>query len=204
MTQSLQLLLLDFDGVLASYARELRCRSLAAHAGCAPSTVAAALFDSGLESAYDSGMIATGDYLATLGGHLGAVVDEETWIAARVDACRADPQIIEMVLAAAARLPVAVLTNNGPLMARAIQRIVPALFPMLDGRVLCSGALGGRKPQRQVYDAALRQLGAPPAATLFIDDLFVNVRGARAAGLHADTVKDARSMRRVLRRYGVL
>jgi len=40
--------------------------------------------------------------------------------------------------------------------------------------------------------------------TLFVDDLFVNVQGARAAGLHADTVVDARSMRTVIRRYGLL
>ena len=33
--------------------------------------------------------------------------------------------------------------------------------------------------------------------------LFVNVRGARACGLQADTVRDARSLRRLLRRHGL-
>ena len=114
-----------------------------------------------------------------------------------------DPRILAMVAAVAMQCPVAVLTNNGPLMAQAIPHIVPGLFPMLDRRVLCSGMLGGRKPQPAVYTRALERLGARAAATLFVDDLFVNVQGARRAGLHADTVHDARSMRRVLSRYGL-
>ena len=199
----LELLLLDFDGVLARYERQARCAHLAATAGCTPARVAEVLFGSGLEAAYDSGALDTGDYLRRLGDGLGAPVDEDAWIAARVAACQADPRILAMVAAAAARHPLAVLTNNGPLMARAIPRIVPALFPALEGRVLCSGMLGGRKPQAEVYARALDRLGARPAATLFVDDLFVNVQGARRAGLHADTVRDARSMRRVLSRYGL-
>jgi putative hydrolase of the HAD superfamily len=199
----LELLLLDFDGVLARYERPRRCAHLAAAAGCELSRVMETLFASGLETAYDSGAIATADYLRRLGDGLGARIDEDAWIAARVAACEADPRIPAMVAAVASRYPVAVLTNNGPLMAQAIPRIVPDLFPMLEGRVLCSGLLGGRKPQAAVYAQALERLGARAPATLFVDDLFVNVQGARRAGLHADTVRDARSMRRVLKRYGL-
>lgn len=111
--------------------------------------------------------------------------------------------MVAQVLAVSATTAVAVLTNNGSLMVEAIARIVPALFPLLQGRVLCSGALGARKPDVQAYQRALAQLGATAARTLFVDDLFVNVRGARAAGLHADTVRDGRALRRVLKRYGV-
>ncbi len=118
-------------------------------------------------------------------------------------ACRADPSVVTQVLAVSTTTAVAVLTNNGPLMAEAIERIVPSLFPLLQGRVLCSGALGVRKPDVPVYRRALAQLEQRAERTLFVDDLFVNVRGARAAGLHADTVRDARALRRVLKRYGL-
>ncbi|CAD0349556.1 HAD-IA family hydrolase [Xanthomonas hortorum] len=197
------LLLLDFDGVLASYSRPRRVAALAAAAACTPQRVQQVLFEQGLERAYDAGVIDTQDYLAQLSEGLDGVIDRATWIDARVAACRADPSVAAQVLAVSATTAVAVLTNNGPLMAEAIERIVPALFPLLQGRVLCSGALGGRKPDVQVYQRALAQLDATAARTLFVDDLFVNVRGARAAGLHADTVRDARGLRRVLKRYGV-
>lgn len=197
------LLLLDFDGVLASYSRPRRVAALANAAACTPQRVQQVLFEQGLERAYDAGVIDTPAYLAQLSDGLGCTIDRTTWIAARMAACRADPAVLTQVLAVAATTAVAVLTNNGPLMAEAIERIVPPLFPLLQGRVLCSGALGGRKPDVQVYQRALAQLDASAARTLFVDDLFVNVRGARAAGLHADTVRDARALRRVLKRYGL-
>ncbi|MEA9563857.1 MULTISPECIES: HAD-IA family hydrolase [unclassified Xanthomonas] len=197
------LLLLDFDGVLASYSRPRRLAALATAAACPPQRVQQVLFEQGLERAYDAGELDTQAYLTQLSDGLGHPIDRTTWIAARVAACRADPAVVAQVLAVSATTAVAVLTNNGPLMAEAIAQLVPSLFPLLQGRVLCSGALGGRKPQLEVYQRALAQLGAEPARTLFVDDLFVNVRGARAAGLHADTVRDARALRRVLKRYGL-
>nr|WP_155759268.1 HAD-IA family hydrolase [Xanthomonas vesicatoria] len=197
------LLLLDFDGVLASYSRPRRLAALATAAACTPQRVQQVLFEQGLERAYDAGAIDTQAYLTQLSNGLGQPIDRATWIAARVAACRADPAAVAQVLAVSTTTAVAVLTNNGPLMAEAIVQIVPSLFPLLQGRILCSGALGGRKPQLEVYQRALAQLDAEPARTLFVDDLFVNVRGARAAGLHADTVRDARALRRVLKRYGL-
>ncbi|MCS3747311.1 putative hydrolase of the HAD superfamily [Xanthomonas arboricola] len=197
------LLLLDFDGVLASYSRPRRLAALASAAACPPQRVQQVLFEQGLERAYDAGALDTQAYLTQLSEELGHPIDCATWIAARVAACRADPAVVAQVLAVSTTAAVAVLTNNGPLMTEAIARIVPALFPLLQGRVLCSGALGGRKPQQEVYQRALAQLDADPVRTLFVDDLFVNVRGARAAGLHADTVRDARALRRVLKRYGL-
>lgn len=197
------LLLLDFDCVLAHYARPRRMAALATAAGCSPQRVHEVLFAQGLERAYDAGAIDTHAYLAQLSEELGHPIDRATWIAARVAACRADPSVVAQVLAVSATTAVAVLTNNGPLMLDAIERVVPSLFPLLQDRVLCSGALGGRKPDVQVYQRALAQLGQRAEHTLFVDDLFVNVRGARAAGLHADTVRDARALRRVLKRYGL-
>ena len=198
-----KLLLLDFDGVLATYSRAARIAHLATHCGCDPARVRDVLFASGLETAYDSGDIATAAYLHRLGEGLGARVDEVDWIAARVAGSRGDPGVIERVLALADRIDIGVLTNNGALMAQAIPQIVPALFPLLHGRVLCSGALGGRKPQAEVYRRALDHFGVAARRALFIDDLFVNVRGARAIGMPAETASGARALRRALARHGL-
>ncbi len=192
-------LLLDFDGVLTQYTRAIRLRRLAEHAGCPAAQVHDVLFASGLETAYDGGEVETDEYLDRLGAGIGRPVDETTWIDARVAACRPFAEVAETARRLSARMQVAVLTNNGPLMAKAVARIVPAL----DVPVFCSGQLGGRKPQREVYERALAALGAQARQTLFVDDLFVNVRGARAAGLWADTSRDPRGFRRVLLRHRV-
>lgn len=197
------LLLLDFDGVLANYTRTVRIAALAAHCRCEAAQVREALFGSGLETAYDGGELDTDAYLQRLSAGLGAQVDATAWIAARVAASRADAGVVAQVLALADRVDIGVLTNNGALMAQAIAQIVPTLFPLLQGRVLCSGTLGGRKPQAEVYRRALDHFGVAPRHALFLDDLFVNVRGARAIGMRAETASGARAVRRALARHGL-
>lgn len=194
-------LLLDFDGVLAAYRRERRLAHLATFAGTDVGHVHEALFGSGLEARYDAGQLDTTSYLQALGGKLGRPVDARTWLAARVAASEADPQVVARVAALDSALALGVLTNNGVLIGQAIPDILPGLYPRLQGRVLCSGQFGRRKPDPLVFVQALERLCWDPATTLFVDDLFVNVQGARKAGLHADTVQDARSLRRVLKRY---
>jgi len=194
-------LLLDFDGVLAHYSRPARLARLADHAGCAARDVHQALFVSGLETAYDAGELETVEYLDRLGRAIGRAIDEGTWIAARIVACRPFAATVETATRLASKMPVAILTNNGPLMARAIEQIVPTLAPALEGRIFCSAQFSGRKPQREIFQRALETMDAAPQQTLFIDDLFVNVQGARTAGLHAETAHDERSFRRVMTRY---
>ncbi len=205
VTLHIDLLLLDVDGVLLDYQRALRVRHLADALQVPAQRVGQVLFESGLESDYDRGAVTTDDYLRRLGAGLQAAmkVDETLWIAARLAASRPRMDVVQRLLALPPSLPLAVLTNNGPLMAHVLQHALPLLHSRLQGRVLCSGMLGGRKPEPSVFLHALQRLRAEPSRTLFVDDLFVNVRGARQAGLHAETVRDGRSLGRVLKRYGL-
>jgi len=202
MPPAIECLLLDFDGVLVRYARHLRVRHLAAGIGCSAAQVQVALFDSGLERAYDSGM-ATDAYLQQLGEALQTTISIAQWQAARIAACAPEAGVIERVARIARTLPIAILTNNGELMARTIPLLLPTLADALHGRILCSGALGGRKPDPAVFTRALERLGARAERTLFVDDLFVNVRGARKAGLQAETATDSRAFGKVMKRYRV-
>jgi FMN phosphatase YigB (HAD superfamily) len=64
-------------------------------------------------------------------------------------------------------------------------------------RIIDSLDIDLRKPDVRAYAAAVDLLGADPARTLFIDDLEVNVAGARSAGLQGfrfDTTDPAASV----------
>ncbi|NIJ68901.1 HAD-IA family hydrolase [Xanthomonas sp. 60] len=201
MSPMIELLLLDVDGVLLEYQRAVRLRYLADALRRPVAQIEQALSGTGLDRAYASGAIDTAGYLHALSCQLQVTVDEATWVEARVAASGPRPAVIQRLLELPTALRIAVLTNNGPLMAAVIMRQLPALAPRLRGNLLCSGSLGARKPDPAVFTRALQRLHATAQRTLFVDDLFVNVRGARQAGLHADTVHDARSLGRVLRRY---
>ena len=203
MSPRIRQVLFDFDEVLARYRHEARIAHLAAFAGCAHEQVREVLFTSGLETEYDGGAIDTANYLARLGDGIGKAVDEARWIASRLAGSAADEAVLAQVAALDAGLVLGVLTNNGTLMAQAIPHIVAPVYPRFEGRVLCSGALRMRKPDPAIFAHALDLLGWRAAETLFVDDSFANVQAARKTGLQADTVVDARSLRRVLKRFGV-
>lgn len=194
-------ILFDFDGVLAHYQHELRIGHLARFADVEHERVRQVLFTSGLETEYDGGAISTALYLSRLSEGLSRAIDIDTWIGSRQAGSRADADVLAQIAALDADLQLGVLTNNGLLMADAIPRIVAPIYPRLHGRVLCSGGLQMRKPEPRIFALALERLGWEAAHTLFVDDVFANVQGARRAGLHADTVTDGKSMRQVLKRY---
>jgi FMN phosphatase YigB (HAD superfamily) len=195
--------LFDFDGVLARYDHDLRLASLARHAGCASARVHDVLFTSGLETEYDTGQADTAAYLERLGTGLGCALDEEAWLASRLACTVADSDALACVAALDDELPLGVLTNNGLLMERVIPAILAPLQHRFEGRILVSGAMAMRKPDPGIFARAVELLGWEAGSTLFLDDKFTNVQGARRAGLHADTVADARALRRVLRRYAL-
>lgn len=193
--------LFDFDGVLAHYRHEVRIAHLATHAQCEHEQVRSALFVSGLETEYDSGAIDTATYLRRLGDGIGATIDEDAWIASRMAGSTAIDDVLARIAMLHADVAMGVLTNNGAMMTQAIPRIVAPLAPRIQGRVLTSGGLQRRKPAPATFSHAMELLGWNVATTLFVDDKFTNVRGAREAGLHAETVTDARSLGKALKRY---
>lgn len=59
------------------------------------------------------------------------------------------------------------------------------LFDGMFDAVVISGELGMRKPDREIYDYALRALGLAAPECVFIDDLLPNVTAARELGMVA-------------------
>ncbi|MBA2624949.1 MAG: HAD-IA family hydrolase [Acidimicrobiia bacterium] len=93
----------------------------------------------------------------------------------------------------AAGLRQAVLTNNiapmdgdGDAAARPEVVEVMALFDV----VVESSTAGVRKPDPRFYDLALEAVGVEPTAAVFLDDLGVNLKPARALGIRTIKVVD--------------
>lgn len=70
-------------------------------------------------------------------------------------------------------------------------------------RQYLSYELGMTKPDRDIFDHVVADLGIAPERVLFVDDSPSNVEGARAAGLAAEVVKGPEAGAEVLARYGV-
>jgi putative hydrolase of the HAD superfamily len=83
----------------------------------------------------------------------------------------------------------AILTNN----VKEWEALWRAMLPIdeIFELVVDSAFVGMRKPDPAIYELTLSRLGVSAEASLFIDDLEVNVEGARALGMQAVRFHDA-------------
>ena len=106
------------------------------------------------------------------------------------------PAMVEALSRIAARLPTACITNNvnagqGPGMVRTPERAAAVAEVMKLFRVVVeSSKLGLRKPDPRIYRIACDELGVDPAAAVYLDDLGVNLKPARAMGMTTMKVTD--------------
>lgn len=198
LTAPLLTVLLDFDGLIADYDHARHLQSLAAACGLQSSEVNAALRGDGLELAHARGELDGKSLLQALNQRLDVQLQASDWHAARMAATRIRNDVRDLLSRVRPGVNVAVLTNNGLLTRPVIEQLLP------DIRVLCSAELGVRKPDPNAYLAACTAMQSAAARSLFVDHLFRNVQGARAAGLHADTAYHAQSLRKLLKRYQLL
>ena len=78
-------------------------------------------------------------------------------------------------------------------------------FPFLDKPrgVTVSGEIGLIKPDVAIYEKHARDFSLTPEASIFIDDSYPNVEGARAAGWNAVHFTDPETLRKDLRDHGI-
>src|SRR5215831_15645441 len=106
------------------------------------------------------------------------------------------PQMVEALRRCKAAFRVACITNNmkageGPGMVRSPEKAqavaeIMALFEL----VVESSKLGLRKPDPRIYQHACDLLGVPPERCVYLDDLGINLKPARALGMQTIKVGD--------------
>ncbi|MDQ0010346.1 putative hydrolase of the HAD superfamily [Luteibacter jiangsuensis] len=179
-------ILFDMDGVLVDYQPAIRVSHIAMALQRSTADVHAAIYDSGLEADADAGRLGPDEYLEAVGKIMGLRLPIDVWTEARRLATRIRPGLMGRVSSLASQgVGIAILTNNGRLLAAHWEHIVPALFPLFRGRAHVAAEFGVAKPDPGVYVAALEKLGWRAQDTLFIDDVQANVDGAVAVGMAA-------------------
>jgi putative hydrolase of the HAD superfamily len=106
------------------------------------------------------------------------------------------PQMVEALRRCKAAFKVACITNNmkhgeGPGMARSADKAAAVAEIMtLFEYVVESSKLGWRKPDPRIYRHACELLGVAPERCIYLDDLGVNLKPARAMGMRTIKVGD--------------
>ena len=106
------------------------------------------------------------------------------------------PQMVEALRRCRAAFKVACITNNmktgeGPGMARSPEKATAVAEVMaLFEHVVESSKVGFRKPDPRIYQHACDLIGVPPERCVYLDDLGINLKPARALGMRTIKVGD--------------
>jgi len=99
------------------------------------------------------------------------------------------PRMVNVLKTCKAHFKIGCITNNvksgsGPGMARSSKKAadIADIMALFD-HVVESSVLGMRKPQPEIYDVACQALGVDAASCVFLDDLGINLKPARAKGM---------------------
>jgi putative hydrolase of the HAD superfamily len=118
---------------------------------------------------------------------LGHDVDGRAVLATLGGAIR--PQMVAAVTSCRTRYKTACLTNNFASVESHPSEEVAAVYALFDA-VLESRVLGVRKPDPRFYELACAAVGVAPEEAVFLDDLGVNLKPARALGMRTIKVAD--------------
>jgi putative hydrolase of the HAD superfamily len=101
------------------------------------------------------------------------------------------PAMVEAARRCSERLVTGLLTNNFVMAGDHVDRETEmgAVLDLFDA-VIESSKLGVRKPDPRFYELSCAQLGIEPAEAVFLDDLGVNLKPARAMGMTTIKVID--------------
>lgn len=198
-------LLIDLDGVIRRWDRSARPAStIEAEFGLQPGAIAGAAFTDLLEAAI-LGHIADEAWRDKIVDRLAQQYDRP--IAARAVAAWSagsgviDHDILAHVRAVRRRAPVGLVTNATTRLESDLERL--GISGEFDA-VVSSARAGARKPQPEIFRAALRAVDVPAERALFVDDTGSHVDAARSLGLRGHVFVDAPRLAVALQEAGLL
>jgi putative hydrolase of the HAD superfamily len=191
-----QAIYFDLGNVLLGFSHERMCRQMADVAGVSPEAIRKALFGyggpDGAQWRYETGELDTDGYYAHFCEQTRTRPDRRQLELAACDIFwEIDPMIELVKQLAAAGNRLGILSNINVLH---WQFVSDGRFPALHAAgergdpfqwAVLSYQAGAMKPDRAIYEAAVRRTGAAAGDVLFIDDRAENVAGAKQAGLNA-------------------
>ena len=194
----------DLGNVLLFFDHEIACRQLGQLVGLPASRVRDLLFASGLQQRHERGDISSREFYDAFCSAANARPDYHAFNLAGSQMFELNVPVIPIVahLRAAGYL-LGILSNTSEAHWQYISSgrytVINAFF---DVRVL-SFEQRSVKPERPIYEEAIRRAGVKPHEIFFTDDKLENVEGASEAGLDAVLFSSPRQLATELWRRGV-
>ena len=178
---TIKTIVFDFGNVIGFFDHYRTLNRIARYTDMMPTAMYAAIYDSQLEDEFERGRMSQAEFLNRFRQTCRLCCDDETLAAACADIFKPNPEVCTLLPALQARYRLLLGSNTNELHARQFRRQFAEVLRHFDALVF-SYEIGVRKPHPEFFEHCQRLAHSTAGECLFIDDLPVNVAGARACG----------------------
>lgn len=194
---AIRAVIFDFGGVLVRTEDRSSRQQLAERLGMSYQELSEVIFDSETARRSTLGEISADEAWESIRNKLGltpkelASMREEFWGGDALDV-----ELIDFLRELKDDYQVALLSNAGSDLRQALEEEwqISDVFDL----IVISAEVGMAKPDPQIYQHVLEQLGIAPNEAIFVDDFIENVNAASAAGMYAIHFKSSQQARNAL------
>jgi putative hydrolase of the HAD superfamily len=192
----------DFGKVICDFDLKIFLREAARYSAKTPAELEVLMTSTmDFAFAYETGLLTTNEFFDRISETAGLRMPKEAFIGAYTGIFTPIESTFDLIRRLKPSYRLGLLSNTSELHFEG--GIKPtAVFPLFD-TVTLSYQVHAMKPDRKIYDDALRKMGVPPATCVYIDDLPANVAAGEALGLRALLYTTHDALIGDLRRLGV-
>jgi putative hydrolase of the HAD superfamily len=175
-------IVLDLGNVVLNYDHGRSVKRLAQLAGCGEEEVESFVFG-GLKDEFNRGKISAAAFFELVRARFDLPICLDAFTSIWGDIFWENPEVTGLLPALRKRYPLYLLTNTDVLH---FQYIIENFSVIPQFReVFASFQIGTAKPDPEIYRRALREIGQPASAVLYVDDDPAFVSAAREIGINA-------------------
>ena len=201
-TASIETLLFDLGNVVANFDHQIVCRKLASTASLTSEEVYSRIFTAGLEPLFDAGKIGPEAFHRAVCKAIEADLSYADFVEFWQDIFWANEPMLPLLQGLKANYRLVLLSNTNPIHFPWCEARYPEVLSLFDEKVL-SFRVGHRKPEPEIYRAALGAARAPAEQCIFVDDKEEFVEAARRQGIHGIVFTSVPALEEELRGLGV-
>jgi len=198
----MQAIAFDFGNVLGFFDHRITLERLAPYTHMSAEEMFAAVYDTPLEDAFESGRISAADFLQEVRQLCRLCCDDQFLIEAWSDIFRPNVELCQLIEFLKSRFQLLLGSNTNELHATRYRRQFVETLRHFDHQVL-SYEIGVRKPLPEFFEHCRRLAHCPAGDCLFIDDLPDNIAGARACGWQGIVYRTFDDLQQRLAKFGI-
>jgi FMN phosphatase YigB (HAD superfamily) len=196
-------IIFDYGRVIGNFDHRRTAEKLAAHSSRSAEQILEYLYPAELEDDFENGSLSTHDFLRVVRDQLRLQCPAATIRAAIADIFWPNADVCALIPQLVPRYRLILGSNTNVIHSEHFRQLSADVLKHFHGLIL-SHEVEVRKPAKAFFEHCVRMAEQPAGACLFVDDLEVNIAGAKEAGLQTLLYRGQPTLAAELKELGIV